>query len=328
MKKSLIGIIIVLFIGGFTSGGLYYYSEKQIKEIGMPLIIEKSERVMPEKVIQEEKSSSPQIIISSDVLEQGDTLLIQIKTQSSLNEIEGNLGGRGLTKINFFKLGEDWMGILGISVKQNPGKYTLAIDFPDGDIFKKDLDIVERKFPVEEFLVSEELKKEGYTQSKIAEELIEKEKPILDEVFKIFTPEVYFDKPFSYPLKEIEVTGEFGNIRKEGETAIQHLGVDLKAEVGTPVYAVNDGAVLFSQETKMYGNTLIIDHGFGIFSFYSHLNELKFSTGEKVRQGETIGLSGKTGYSIAPHLHFSIKIKGSSVDPLRFIETTEKEMIE
>jgi len=53
MKKSLIGIIIVLFVGGFASGGLYYYSEKQIQEIGMPLIIEKSERVMPEKVIQE-----------------------------------------------------------------------------------------------------------------------------------------------------------------------------------------------------------------------------------------------------------------------------------
>jgi len=326
MKKSLIGIIIVLFVGGFASGGLYYYSEKQIQEIGMPLIIEKSERVMPEKVIQEEKSTSPQIIISSDVLEQGDTLLIQIKTQSPFDEIEGNLGG--LIKINFFKLDEDWMGILGISVKQKPGRYNLAIDFPDGEIFKKDLDIVERKFPVEEFLVSEELKKEGYTQSKIAEELIEKEKPILDKVFKIFTPEVYFDKPFIYPLKEIEVTGEFGNIRKEGEIAIQHLGVDLKAEVGTPVYAINDGVVLFSQETKMYGNTLIIDHGFGIFSFYSHLSELKFSTGEKVKQGDIIGLSGKTGYSIAPHLHFSIKINGSSVDPLRFIETTEKEMIE
>jgi len=326
MKKSLIGIIIVLFIGGFASGGLYYYSEKQIQEIGMPLIIEKSERVIPEKVIQEEKSISPQVFISSDVLEQGDTLLIQIKTQSPLDEIEGNL--EGLTKINFFKLGEDWMGILGISVKQKPGKYNLTIDSSDGEIFKKDLDIVERKFPVEEFLVSEELKKEGYTQSKIAEELIEKEKPILDEIFKIFTPEVYFDNPFSYPLKEIEVTGEFGNIRKEEETAIQHLGVDLKAGIGTPVYAVNDGLVLFSQETKMYGNTLIIDHGFGIFSFYSHLNELKFSTGEKVKQGDIIGLSGKTGYSIAPHLHFSIKINGSSVDPLRFIEMTKKEMLQ
>ena len=326
MKRSLIGIIIVLFIGGFASGGLYYYSEKQIQEIGMPLIIEKSERVMPEKVIQEEKSISPQVFISSDALEQGDTLLIQIKTQSPLDEIEGSL--EGLTKINFFKLGEDWMGILGISVKQNPGKYNLAIDFPDGEIFKKDLDIVERKFPVEEFLVSEELKKEGYTQSKIAEELIEKEKPLLDEVFKIFTPEVYFKKSFIYPLDEIKITGSFGNIRKEEETAIQHLGVDLKAGIGTPVYAVNDGVVLFSQETKMYGNALIIDHGFGIFSFYSHLNELKVLNGEKVKQGEIIGLSGKTGYALAPHLHFSIKIKGFSVDPLRFIEMTKKEMLQ
>lgn len=87
------------------------------------------------------------------------------------------------------------------------------------------------------------------------------------------------------------------------------------------------GQFFFSQETKMYGKTLIIDHGFGIFSFYSHLNELKVSNGEKVNQGEAIGLSGKTGYALAPHLHFSIKLNGSSVDPLRFIETIEKEML-
>jgi hypothetical protein len=319
--QSLIGVIVILIIGGLLNAGLYYYFEKQIQVIEMSEII-----INPEGIVHEKKSTSPQVIISSDILEQGDTLSIRIKSPSPLDEIEGNLG-EGLTKINFFKLGEDWMGILGISVKQKPGEYTLTIDSPDGEIFKKDLDIVEREFPVEEFLVSEELKKEGYTQSKIAEELIEKEKPLLDKVFKIFTPEVYFDKPFSYPLKEIEVTGEFGNIRKEGETAIQHLGVDLKAEVGTPVYAVNDGMILFSQETKMYGKTIIIDHGFGIFSFYSHLNELKFSTEEKVKQGDIIGFSGKTGYVLAPHLHFSIKINGSSVDPLRFIEITEKEML-
>jgi murein DD-endopeptidase MepM/ murein hydrolase activator NlpD len=57
------------------------------------------------------------------------------------------------------------------------------------------------------------------------------------------------------------------------------------------------------------------------------LNEFKVSEGQKVKRGEIIALSGNTGYSISPHLHFSVKINGISVDPLRFIDTLEREMI-
>ncbi|TSD01862.1 MAG: peptidase M23, partial [Parcubacteria group bacterium Athens0714_26] len=75
-----------------------------------------------------------------------------------------------------------------------------------------------------------------------------------------------------------------------------------------------------------YGKTLIIDHGLGIFSLYLHLDEFKVLNGKGVKRGELVGLSGNTGYSISPHLHFSIKANGASVDPLKFIETTKKEL--
>jgi murein DD-endopeptidase MepM/ murein hydrolase activator NlpD len=105
------------------------------------------------------------------------------------------------------------------------------------------------------------------------------------------------------------------------------LGVDLEAKEGDPVFSINDGVVRFSKELPNYGKTIIIDHGLGIFSLYLHLKEFKVSEGEKVKKGEIIALSGNTGYSISPHLHFSVKINGKSVDPLRFIDTVEKEMI-
>jgi murein DD-endopeptidase MepM/ murein hydrolase activator NlpD len=148
----------------------------------------------------------------------------------------------------------------------------------------------------------------------------------LNKVLKVFTPVAYFSKPFIYPLLKIEYVGGYGNIRKGGGMAVQHLGVDLKAEENTPVYAVNNGIVAFEKDLNTYGKTLIINHGLGIYSLYLHLNEFKAKEGEWVEQGNIIGLSGNTGYSIAPHLHFSIKADKLSIDPLKFIETLQKEM--
>ena len=128
-------------------------------------------------------------------------------------------------------------------------------------------------------------------------------------------------------MKKIQVVGDFGNIRKSESSSIQHLGVDLKADTGTPVYAVNDGVVRFSEDLNTYGKTLIIDHGLGIFSLYLHLNEFKVFSEQRIEQDDIMGFSGNTGYSIAPHLHFSIKVNGANIDPLKFIDLTEKEMM-
>jgi murein DD-endopeptidase MepM/ murein hydrolase activator NlpD len=105
---------------------------------------------------------------------------------------------------------------------------------------------------------------------------------------------------------------------------LRHLGVDLEAPLNTPVYAINDGIVKFAQNLSTYGKTIIIDHGFGIYSLYLHLNDFKVKENERVKRGEVIGLSGNTGYSLSPHLHFSIKIQGITVEPLNFIEEFNK----
>ena len=100
----------------------------------------------------------------------------------------------------------------------------------------------------------------------------------------------------------------------------------MDATTNTLVYAVNDGEVKTTAGLIDYGNTIIIDHGLGIFSLYLHLNTFKVSEGQKVKRGDLIGYSGSTGYSIAPHLHFSIKVGSASVDPLRFVKTTQEEI--
>jgi len=258
--------------------------------------------------------------ISSLSLEQGDALIIKINPKSKIEKINGSLNFR---RINFSKIGENFIGILGISVKEKPGNYELVIDFPEGTFLKKKVKISGRKFQITELSVTKELEEKGITHSKIKEE-VEKENKAIYEILQFFTPFPYFKESFVYPLEKIKVVGDFGNIRKSGKVAIQHLGVDLEATSGTPVFAINDGVVKLAKELPNYGKTIIIDHGLGIFSLYLHLNEFKVSEGQKVKRGEIIALSGNTGYSISPHLHFSIKINGISVDPLRFIDTMEK----
>ncbi|MBZ9578124.1 M23 family metallopeptidase [Patescibacteria group bacterium] len=335
--QILIILLILIGLGIFAFRGYQYWlaSVGSISEEIIPdkeavpeeeKVVEKEETAPAEKAEEEEESEEillPRVYLSSDRLEQGDTLLIGVKDKAGIDKISGEFGPE---KIDFFKSATgDWIAIVGISVKKEPGKYNLNINFSNNK-FGKELNIIKRDFPVTKLLVTEELEKKGYTPPKISENIAKKDNPSLYEVLQIFTPTAYFNQPFIYPLKKIKVVGKYGSIRKSGEVALQHLGVDLDAAMDTPVYAVNDGIVRFSEGLINYGKTLIIDHGLGIYSLYLHLNKFKVLDGEQVRQGDVIGLSGNTGYSIAPHLHFSIKANGSSVDPLRFIKTIEEEM--
>ncbi len=255
-------------------------------------------------------------------LRQGDTLVVKIKTDLSVEEINASLG---LRKINFFGAEENLVGILGIPVREKPGEYNLIINFPNGEQYKKSITVVERNFPVTKLAVTEKLEDEGHTPTKI-QERVAQENVKLAGALNIFTPRAYFEQFFVYPLDRIRDVGAFGNIRKSGEIELQHLGVDLQADIGMPVYAINGGLVRLTEDFFNYGKTIVIDHGLGIFSLYLHLDDFKVWEGKEVERGEVIAFSGNTGYSLAPHLHLGIKVSGVSLDPLKFIETVRREM--
>ena len=76
----------------------------------------------------------------------------------------------------------------------------------------------------------------------------------------------------------------------------------------TPIYSINDGVVAFAESLITYGNTIIVDHGLGIYSLYLHMDSFSVEVGDEVDRGDKIGFSGSSGYSILPHLHFSLKL--------------------
>jgi len=106
----------------------------------------------------------------------------------------------------------------------------------------------------------------------------------------------------------------------DGKTIDQqvHLGFDLASLRGSPVPAGNNGRVVFAAPLGIYGNTVILDHGFGLFSLYGHLSEIAATVGATVKRGDIIGKTGDTGLAAGDHLHFSIMIHGVHVDPVEW----------
>jgi murein DD-endopeptidase MepM/ murein hydrolase activator NlpD len=98
-----------------------------------------------------------------------------------------------------------------------------------------------------------------------------------------------------------------------------HRGLDISAGRGTPVYAPADGTVFFAGNGGEYGNIVILDHGRDLRSLYGHLQEARVRHGERVSRGQLIALTGNTGRTSGPHLHYEVHVRGQAVDPRQFL---------
>jgi murein DD-endopeptidase MepM/ murein hydrolase activator NlpD len=98
-----------------------------------------------------------------------------------------------------------------------------------------------------------------------------------------------------------------------------HYGIDFTAPIGTDIYVTGDGIVEQTESSSRgYGNSIIIDHGFGIKTLYGHMNSFNVRKGQKVKRGDVIGFVGNTGLSSAPHLHYEVIRSGEKVNPINY----------
>ena len=98
-----------------------------------------------------------------------------------------------------------------------------------------------------------------------------------------------------------------------------HWGIDIRGKEGEPVRAANSGRAVFEELLFFGGNTLIIDHGMGVYTIYMHLSGRNVEIGEPVSRGDIVGFVGSTGRATGPHLHFGVKVGGLSINPLSLI---------
>ncbi|OUR72415.1 hypothetical protein A9Q76_03705 [Arcobacter sp. 31_11_sub10_T18] len=140
-------------------------------------------------------------------------------------------------------------------------------------------------------------------------------------VYNSVSPKNYWFEDFIYPL-DSKITSPFGTKRVyNNATKSYHTGIDFKAPLNTKIKASNNGVVKISKNRFYAGNSIIIDHGHGIYTCYFHLNKMFVSVGDFVQKGDIIGLSGSTGRSTGPHLHFATFVNGVQINPTNLLET-------
>lgn len=139
------------------------------------------------------------------------------------------------------------------------------------------------------------------------------------ERFLVRATRVLAALPSRWPLRGPVNSGFGGRVSPWSAKSEFHSGLDIGAPIGTTVKSPAPGTVVFAGTHPEYGQTLIIDHGHETKSLYGHLSKLQAAVNQKVQRGEVIALSGNTGRSSGPHLHYEIQVKGQSVNPTSYL---------
>lgn len=154
----------------------------------------------------------------------------------------------------------------------------------------------------------------------LARELEAAEVAQLAEIAATFNPRSAWEASLRLPASA-NMNAYFGTLRSYNGSPFDryHSGVDFAGATGSAVRATAAGEVVMVERLPIRGNTIMIDHGWGVYSLYAHLNETHAQPGARVEAGEVIGTIGSTGRSTGPHLHWEVWVNGVQVDPLQWI---------
>ncbi|MCV6608806.1 MAG: peptidoglycan DD-metalloendopeptidase family protein [Campylobacterales bacterium] len=148
----------------------------------------------------------------------------------------------------------------------------------------------------------------------------EKEYKEAMKVYNSISDEVLWEKDFIHPM-DSKITSPFGTKRVFNKLVKRyHTGIDFRAKSGTPIISSNDGVVRIAKDRFYAGGSVVVDHGQGIYTCYYHMSKIDVKVGDKVAQGDLLGLSGATGRVTGPHLHFSVYVNGKIVSPKQFLK--------
>ncbi len=209
-----------------------------------------------------------------------------------------------------------WRVLLGLDMAVKPGHYDVQIEtHPDSQKASYRLIVTPRRFPTRTLMVDPAF----VTPPPEAAERIERESKELNQAWASPAPEKLWQGAFIRPVPQ-EANSAFGSRSVfNGEPRSQHSGADFRSPTGTPIKAPNSGRVVIAGPRYFSGDTVVIDHGQGLFSLFAHLSVTNVKQGETVKKGTVIGEVGQTGRVTGPHLHWAVRLNGARVDPLSLL---------
>ncbi len=207
-----------------------------------------------------------------------------------------------------------WWTIVGVGAGLELGLYPVSVTYAPagGETFVSvvaSLAVTERVFPV----VRIDL--DPGSSSLLSQEIVQAERAKRAAIFSGFTAQRLWSGPFMAPTAGAmsSIYGE-GRSYNGGPVTDYHRGTDYVGDIGSPVVAAAAGQVAFTGALRVRGNSIMIDHGAGVFTAYHHLSSIDVIEDQIVSAGETIGAVGSTGVATGPHLHWEVVVRGVEVD--------------
>ena len=207
-----------------------------------------------------------------------------------------------------------WRALIGIDLDVAPGVYTVHVSATsDQGPAAADLQlrVLAKKFPTRRLSVDDAF----VNPPESARARIDAESKETAAIFATSAPSrlwTTFVRPVTQPANSAFGTRSVFN----GQPRNAHSGADFLSPAGTPVKAAGAGRVMLAKNLYYSGNTVIIDHGLGVFSLFAHLSRIDVAAGDTVTENQIVGLVGATGRVTGPHLHWTVRVAGARVDPL------------
>ena len=252
---------------------------------------------------------------------QGDAVWIKIKSSKVISSGTITLNKKNFTLFKNNNSASDYLSCIGVSrfSKAKKTKLRFSFSFTDGSQYKTSLPITIRSANFKKEHITLKPKKYKISQDNTSKK---NEGRLIGKAFKTITRSKAFNDAFLWPL-DGRISSTFGKQRVYNNTpGWSHSGTDIAAKEGAPIKATQSGTVVLSESLRVHGNTVMINHGWGIVSVYNHLHQLNVKMNDKVTKGDMIGTVGSTGIATGPHLHFGISVQSVRVNPETWVNKT------
>jgi murein DD-endopeptidase MepM/ murein hydrolase activator NlpD len=271
----------------------------------------------PHPVVEYIKPLKPEAHLSSIETAPGDFFTVYIHQAIPTDEIFA-LTNFSAKPVTFFPYGEGMISLVAVSYTTSPDDYHLEIK-----LFRDDWLYWQEKLPltiVPKDFIRQDLRVTASQNAVRTSDNRYDDWAQLAKSRSVTYPEPLWVDDFMMPV-EGKITTEFGLTRYVNNSSpTRHSGLDIAAPTGTPILATNSGKVTLAKDLYVPGNTVVIDHGLNLFSTYHHLNTILVQEGDFIEKGAPIGTVGSTGFSTGPHLHWTMTIGTTAINPWQILQ--------
>ncbi len=265
--------------------------------------------------VQDSTALPVKIKLQARTQQPGELILVTVEAERPCASVTGSVFD---TDVHFYHPGPltVWQALIGIDVEVQPGEYPLDLKIlsnSGAEMRETQMIRISRRAFATRYLT---LPEKYVNPPQEVEERIRRETEEVKAIFSTVSPERLWNGPFRRPVAGSIISAFGKRSVLNGQPRSIHAGIDLRAPLGTPVKAPAGGRIVLAKELYFAGNSIILDHGLGLYSQFAHLSAFKVKEGQLVQRGKTIALTGRSGRVQGPHLHWSVRLDNSRIDPM------------